>query len=160
MIADRAPGDVQHFLADLRREGLSVQTSNHYLRAIKQFSRWLVRDRRTNDDPLAHLSKMNVAVDRRHDRRALSVDEFACLVQAAEEGPKIECISGPDDLLFPISGSVPGGKQRRTAKMMQRDLERARKSWIKEAENEEEQRRREESDFLKYRDAAQDNRYQ
>jgi len=204
-----------------------VQTSNHYLRAIKQFSRWLVRDRRAHDDPLAHMSRMNVAVDRRHDRRALSEEEFARLVQAAESGRKVESISGPDramiyilsawtgyrrkeigsltkrslrlesdpptvtvaaayskrrrqdaqvlhlevanrlrkwletkpdlgpdDLLFPISGNVPGGTQRQTAKMMRRDLERARKAWIAEAESAAEKRRREASDFLAYRDSA------
>ena len=49
---------------------ISVQTSNHYLKAAKQFTRWLVRDRRTPSDPLAHLSRLNVRTDRRHDRRA------------------------------------------------------------------------------------------
>ena len=37
-------------------------------------------------------------------------------------------------------------------KMMRLDLERARKRWIEEAENEEERRRREQSDFLCYCD--------
>jgi len=68
-IGDLSPGDVQAYLAELRAGGVSVQTSNHYLRAIKQFSRWLVRDQRASRDPLAHLSKMNVSVDRRHDPR-------------------------------------------------------------------------------------------
>ena len=44
------------FLGQLRRDGLSAQTYNHYLKAAKQFTRWLVRDRRTAFDPLAHLS--------------------------------------------------------------------------------------------------------
>jgi site-specific recombinase XerD len=46
-IRDVSASRVQKFLADLRSSGLSIQTSNHYLRAIKQFSRWLVRDRRS-----------------------------------------------------------------------------------------------------------------
>ena len=87
---------------------------------------------------------------RRKDAQVLHPELVNRLVKWLKTKPQL----GPDDLLFPISGSVPGGKQRRTAEMMQRDLERARKTWIKEAENEEEQRRREESDFLKYRDAA------
>jgi integrase len=196
-IRDVSASRVQKFLADLRSSGLSVQTSNHYLRAIKQFSRWLVRDRRTNDDPLAHLARLNVKVDRRHDRRALTRDEFAKLVESAISGPPIVCIPGPDrammyilsawtgyrkkeigsltkrslrlddapptatvaaayskrrrqdtqvlhpevvsrlrasletktdlgpdDLLFPVSGKVPGGTERRTSKMMKLDLER------------------------------------
>jgi integrase len=42
------------------------------------------------------------------------------------------------------------GHWRKTAKMMKRDLERARKSWIEEAESTSEKIRREESDFLRY----------
>ena len=61
---------------------------------------------------------------------------------------------GVDDLLFPVSGKVPGGVDRKTAKMMRRDLEAARRSWIKEAKTEHEQAEREEADFLKYCDGA------
>lgn len=46
-----------HFLGGLRRNGRSAQTYNHYLKSAKQFTRWLVRDRRTPTDPLAHLSR-------------------------------------------------------------------------------------------------------
>lgn len=95
-IRDLSASRVQKHLADLRAGGLSLQTSNHYLRAIKQVSRWLVRDRRTSDDPLVHLAMLNVKIDRRHDRRALSADEFARLVKAAASGPPVVCIPGPD----------------------------------------------------------------
>ncbi len=226
-INDMSPSGVQKFLADLRtgKEALSIQTSNHYLRAIKQFSRWLVRDRRTNDDPLAHLSMLNAETDRRWERRVLSADEFARLVEAAEVGPQIESIPGADrvvmyllacwtgyrkteigsltrrslrlddipptatvaagyskrrredtqvlhpeiarrvqvwlaakpgigheDLLFPVSDKVPGGVDRKTAKMMRLDLAAARKKWVEEAETEVEMQARERSDFLCYCD--------
>ena len=200
------------------------------MRSIKQFSRWLVRDRRTHDDPLAHLAKMNAAVDRRHERRALSAEEFARLIEAAETGRRIQSISGPDrammyilsawtgyrkqeigsltlrliyldddpptatvqaayskrkrrdtqilhrevvrrlkawlaskpslesnQLLFLVSGKVPGGTERKTAKMMRLDLESARDTWIKEATTDEERLAREKSDYLCYRD--EDGRY-
>ena len=39
MIGNLSTGKVQCFLAELRKGGLSAQTSNHYLRAIKQFTR-------------------------------------------------------------------------------------------------------------------------
>ena len=224
-LRDVSASDVQQYLADRRAGGLSVQTSNHYLRGIKQFSRWLVRDRRAPDDPLIHLAMLNVQLDRRHDRRALSTEEFSRLIEAAESGkPKI-CIPGPDRAmmyilaawtgyrkgeigsltkrslkldespptvtvaaayskrkrtdtqvlhpevaarlrewlatkekmppdapLFPISDKVPGGKDRRTSKMMLTDLKAARKKWIEEAETPEEKERRKQSDFLSYRD--------
>jgi hypothetical protein len=40
-------GTAPEFLGELRRDGSSAQTYNHYLKAVKQFSRWLVRERRT-----------------------------------------------------------------------------------------------------------------
>ena len=197
------------FLADLQRAGRSVQTRNHYLKSAKSFTRWLVRDRRTSMDALAHLSRLNVNTDRRHDRRALSPEEFSRLLGAAHTGQPVESISGPDrammytlaawtgfrkgeigsltlrsldldadpptatvaasfskrrredtqvlhpelvtqlktwiagkpDLkpdepLFPVSGRVPGGTDRKTHKMMRTDLEAARKKWIDEAQTE------------------------
>lgn len=88
--------DVERYLAKLRAEGLSKQTSNHYLRAIRQFCRWLVRTKRLREDPTVEIEMLNVQTDRRHDRRALLPDEFARLVAAAEEGPSAVGLPGPD----------------------------------------------------------------
>ena len=225
LIGDISASGTLEILGELRRSGKSAQTYNHYLKSIKQFTRWLVRDRRVLVDPLAHLSKLNVSTDRRHDRRALTIEEFGRLIAAAESGPSIEAVSGPDrammyvlaawtgfrkgevgsltlrsfrldddpptatvaacyskrkrqdaqilhsevvrrlkewlatktdlgsdDLLFPVSGRVPGGKERKTHKMMQLDLQAAREAWLEEAKTPEDRRAREESDFLKYQD--------
>ena len=202
-----------------------MQTRNHYLKSAKSFTRWLVRDRRTSMDPLAHLSRLNVNTDRRHDRRALSPEEFTRLSEAARAGQAVESISGPDrammytlaawtgfrkgeigsltlrsleldadpptatvaacyskrrredtqvlhpelvaqlkvwiasklDLttdqpLFPVSGRVSGGTDRKTHKMMRMDLENARKKWVEEAQAERQREEREQSDFLAYKD--------
>ena len=223
LIGDISAGGTLEFLGQLRRDGLSAQTYNHYLKAAKQFTRWLVRDRRTPTDPLAHLSRLNVRTDRRHDRRALSEAEFERLLNAARSGKRVEGISGPDRAmlyvlaawtgfrkgelgsltlrslrldanpptatvaacyskhrredtqvlhpelvrqlrdwlatkrhlhsgqpLFPISGRVPGGVERKTHKMMERDIMAARDAWLEEAENEDELQRRLKSDFLCY----------
>ena len=45
------------------------------------------------EDTLAHLSGYNVKLDRRHDRRALSDDELACLIGATEQGPVVSGLS-------------------------------------------------------------------
>jgi site-specific recombinase XerD len=221
-ITDIAAGQVVQCLADLRKQGLSIQTSNHHLRAVKQFGRWLVRDRRTHDDPLAHISMQNPRLDCRHRRRALLPDEFRRLAAAANVGRAVESIGGPDrsmmyvlaawtgfrkgeigsltlesfrldsdpptaivaaayskrrredsqilhpevaeqlrqwilekrpkpgQILFPVSGKVPGGIERKTNLMMKKDLESARRAWIDEAESSAEADRRRESDFLRY----------
>ena len=39
-------------LSDLAKEGFGLATVNHYLTAIKMFTRWLVKDRRTADNRL------------------------------------------------------------------------------------------------------------
>lgn len=226
LIPDIAPHAALEYLADLQRAGRSAQTRNHYLKSVKSFTGWLVRERRAPRDPLAHLSRLNVSTDRRHDRRALSPDDFALLIEAARTGKTVEGISGPDrammytlaswtgfrkgeigsltarsldldgdpptatvaacyskrrredtqvlhselviqlrtwlatkthlkpdDLLFPISARA-GGLERKTHKMMQRDLEAARTIWIKDAPSPRERREREQSDFLAYENNA------
>jgi len=83
-------------LADRRRAGLSAESSNHYLRAAKGFSRWLWRNRRAPEHALAGLDALNTAVDRRHARRALGDDELACLLRSTESAPKRFSLTGPD----------------------------------------------------------------
>ena len=83
---------VQTYLADLREDqkdakGISPQTSNFYLQAVKQFCKWMVRARRATESPVAHLQGLNVKTDRRHDRRAFSIDELLWLLKTTETGP-------------------------------------------------------------------------
>jgi len=81
------------------KRGISAQTFNFYLQAVKQFCRWMVRDRRAADNPLAHLQGLNVKVDRRHDRRALLPDELRRLLDAAQAGPERFGMCGADRAL-------------------------------------------------------------
>lgn len=108
MIGQLTASRVQAFLADLRQNGHvdptgkrkkkshSIQTSNHYLRSIKQFTRWLVKDRRAIDDPLAHIAMLNVSTDRRHDRRPLTETELTQLLEAARHGKTVHKMPGVD----------------------------------------------------------------
>ena len=83
-IGDISASQVQQFLAGLKRGGLGQRTINHYLQAIKQFARWLVTDRRTNDNRLAHLKGGNTKVDVRRERRELTDDELRRLFDTAK----------------------------------------------------------------------------
>ena len=50
-IAEISGSNVLRCLAELKsQQNKTQQTVNHYLRAIKQFTRWLVRDHRTDDE--------------------------------------------------------------------------------------------------------------
>ncbi len=92
---DREVKDEAGNVAAVRR-GISAQTFNFYLQAVKQFGRWMVKDRRAADNPFAYLEPLNVKLDRRHDRRAFTVDELRRLLTAAGNGPDVRGMSGPD----------------------------------------------------------------
>ena len=94
-IADLAPSSVLAVIQHLRTpgavtaDGLGAKTLTGYVRAIKGFSRWLVRDKRAGADALLSLRGFNDATDRRRERRALSADELARLIDAAEKSPTV-----------------------------------------------------------------------
>jgi integrase/recombinase XerD len=92
---------LQARIFDLKtRDNLSHQTFNFYLAAVNQFGRWMVRTRRASENPAELLSKLNVAVDRRHDRRALNLGEIRALLMAARNGVTRGGITGPERELF------------------------------------------------------------
>ena len=95
-ISDIAPSKVQAALKVLRDQDLSLQSCNHYLRAIKQFSRWLWRDGRRREDSLAHLTGYNVKLDRRRQRRPLSSEEYTRLIKTTEAAGPACSMTGPD----------------------------------------------------------------
>lgn len=80
----------QSYLAELRKseKGLSAQSFNFYLQAIKQFCKWMVQNQRISESPLKHLKGLNVRTDRRHDRRTLELDEIMRLLEATVKAPK------------------------------------------------------------------------
>ncbi|MCA9058289.1 MAG: tyrosine-type recombinase/integrase [Planctomycetaceae bacterium] len=108
LIGDLLASRVTAFLAELRKGGISIQTSNHYLRSIKQFTRWMVKDQRTNDDPLAFIAMMNVRTDRRHDRRPLTDAELKAVLEAAQKGKPSMKLSGPDRAMLYATAAYTG----------------------------------------------------
>lgn len=96
LMSDLQPSAVVGFLAELRkpskaengqeRPGKSIATANHYLTAVKAFTRWLWKDRRISSDPLAGMSKLaNGETDVRHARREFSQDELLWLLKTTRE---------------------------------------------------------------------------
>jgi integrase len=76
--------------------GAGISTTNHYLTAIKGFTRWLRRDGRAPADPLECLSRQNADADVRVERRSLEPAEFAALVRAARGGRPFRNLTGED----------------------------------------------------------------
>jgi integrase/recombinase XerD len=85
LTADR----VRAVLQDLAGQGRAARTINAYLTAAKSFCQWCVRDGRAPDNPLAHLSTLNVDADVRLRRRTLTDAEFGRLVTAAEKSAAV-----------------------------------------------------------------------
>ena len=94
-LADLNAGRVAAWLSDRRKPktdkdgqtipGLGIVSSNHHLVALKSFGNWLVRDRRSPENPFAHLSRLNARVDVRHERRTLTQKELGGLIGTAEQ---------------------------------------------------------------------------
>lgn len=100
---------VEEFVLKLRdEEQLSLQSCNHYLRSLKAFSRWLVNNQRLNRDPLSSISLFNARTDRRHDRRALTMDEFMLMLEAARTGPPVEGLRGMDRAMLYLLAAWTG----------------------------------------------------
>lgn len=80
------------------RAPIGRQTSNYYLAAFNSFCRWMVEDRRAIENPIGHLKPLNAAkvrMDRRHVRRALTVEEIRRLLETARGEPERFGMTGP-----------------------------------------------------------------
>ncbi len=88
--------------------GISASTSNHYLRSVKSFGTWLVREQRLATNPFSHLATVNTRVDVRRERRVSNPEEFSRLVGAARRGRAFRQISGADRALLYILAANTG----------------------------------------------------
>lgn len=123
--SDIKPESVQSKLSEWRSRKdspISHQTSNFYLQYAKQFCRWMVRPaRRASESPLAHLSGLNVRTDRRHDRRAYSVEEFRYLIGHLNQDTTIRGKMTPDERGVVYQLAVETGLRRGAIAALTRD---------------------------------------
>ena len=122
-IRDISASRLLGFLGDLRRKGFGIATSNHYLRAMKMFTHWLVKDRRHRDDVLAYLSMMNAETDRRRLRRPLSPEELERLIQSTYDGPPIQKLIGKDRVLLYIIACYTGFRRNEISSVTTRSFD-------------------------------------
>jgi len=129
---DISASKLQSELADMRKDtsvddrtdrGISAQTSNFYLQAVKQFCRWMLRDGRANASPVTHLQGLNVKTDRRHDRRAFNVDEMLWLLNVTQHGPVRAKMSGAERVLLYRLAAETGLRRGGLAKLTRAGFE-------------------------------------
>ena len=97
-LRDLSADDVETFLTDLRDEdNIGYRTYNHYLQAIDGWCNWMISRRRLDRNPLVGIPRLNAALDVRHPRRALTLEEVSSLLQSARDsGKSIQCYSGEE----------------------------------------------------------------
>jgi integrase len=95
-ISELSLSKAQQAIQSLRDEGLSTETLNHHIRAVKGFARWLWKDGRAREHHLAHLATSSSESDRRRVFRDLTPGEASRVIQAAETGPEAGGLTGPD----------------------------------------------------------------
>lgn len=89
-LADITASAINHWLDEAEEADMAAATRNEYLTTMIAFCNWLVRERRLVANPLAMMQKADRSGDRRHLRRALTVEEVARLLDAAAKRPIAE----------------------------------------------------------------------
>jgi integrase/recombinase XerD len=110
LIGQISASRVEKWLADQKQSGeLSEQTVRHYCQSLKQFTRWLVADRRTADDRLAHLEiDRGRKVEQTFERRELTDDELERLFDATLAGPHRSLLTGRQRHMLYLAGMSTG----------------------------------------------------
>jgi integrase len=88
------PSLVTTSLKTLRDSARSDRTVSHYCAALKSFSRWAWKDRRTREDLLADLERPKIVTENK--RAALSVEQATRLVTTTRTGKFRRGMSGED----------------------------------------------------------------
>ena len=108
-LKDVSPSAVVEWLKNERAAArLGIKSSNYYLGCIKSFFAWMVKDRRTDCNPLSHLAGMNARVESGRVRRFLSGEELALFLAAARNGKPIRYLDGKDRMILYILGANSG----------------------------------------------------
>ena len=99
-LSDVTAASAQRWLADQRKGGMSIATSNSFTQSMKGFFNWMIAERRLPENPLSHVKAMNARTDRRRVRRALTTEEIGRLLAATEEAPRFHSMTGPERALL------------------------------------------------------------
>jgi integrase len=112
-IADINVDRVARWLAERRATSkrFGLTTSNHYSTALTTFCNWLSDKRRGNRcavNPYSKVPALNAETDVRRQRRALTDEEIAWLLESTEAGPVIGDVSGEDRAMVYRVGVMTG----------------------------------------------------
>ncbi len=123
-LADISAEAVTNFMRSLRKsDDLGPRTYNHYLQAIDAFCNWCVTTKRLLANPLVGMERLNVDVDVRHKRRALTREEFAQLVKSARDSSVcIQRFNGEQRARIYLLSYLTGIRQKEIASLTPRSF--------------------------------------
>lgn len=110
-------------ILDVVCKGMSAQTSNHYLAAIKGFTNWLTVEGQLAIDPLKRTRKVNTQTDERIKRRSLTKDEIAKLAEATKEQPERYGLTGHQRATLYLAATQSGLRANELASLSSRSLQ-------------------------------------
>lgn len=91
----------------VRKVVLSARTASYFAKAMKQFTRWLLRDGRVSVDPLISLKASTTDADNVYNRRELLPEEIERIVDTAEKGSRILGMEGFDRaMVYRVAGGT------------------------------------------------------
>lgn len=79
----RYPRETVEAMRAIKARGMGQCAMSVYAKHIKMFTRWLWRRKRLTEDPLIELEGATAELDHRHERRPLSENELALVLQTA-----------------------------------------------------------------------------
>jgi len=137
---DLDAGEIAHYLhqrrqADKRtsQHGFGIKTSNHYIAAIRAFSRWLAVKGRTPSDPLMSLVKLNAETDKRVQRRALPPEQLKELLAATKGGTVVRGLTGAERHLLYVTAARTGLRESELASLTPQSLDLTARKVVVEA---------------------------
>jgi len=83
----------EQYLAHRKKEDDSARTRNLDRASLVAFCNWCVETHRLASNPFEKIAKANEETDRRHERRALTMDEIHRLLAATRERPLREALT-------------------------------------------------------------------
>jgi integrase len=106
VLPDMDGGRAEQYLAGLDR---SAKTRNDIADCLKAFATWCVRGKRLAVTPFANLPHVNIAMDRRHDRRAFTQEEMGRLLTTVRDvGRQWRSLSAGDRYMLYLLAASTG----------------------------------------------------
>jgi len=103
---------IDTYLVRRMAEGITSQTRKHYVRAVRQFCKWMVDTGRAGTNPVRLLKAGPV---RNNSPRAFEVDEFQRLIEATETAETVFGLSGYERALLYRFAVVTGLRRNEIA---------------------------------------------